>query len=336
VRLATPWRAVVKGWGGYVPERVVTNDALAEQMDTSDAWIRSCTGIRQRHIAAAGELTSDLAVAAARPALARAGLTAADVDLIICATSTPDHTFPATATAIQRKLECPIGIAFDVQAVCSGFPYALTVADQFLRLGEARTALVVGAETFSRLMDWSDRGTSVLFGDGAGALVLAAEPAAEPTAEPTDGAAAPRGILASYLGADGRHYDDLYVDGGPSTTGTTGHLRMNGQEVYRHAVAMLSAAVTEVLDRAGLGLDEVAWVAPHQANKRIIDAVAKRLGVSAERVLVAVDRHANTSAASIPLALDLAAGDGRLKPGDLVVATAMGGGFTWGAVAFRW
>jgi 3-oxoacyl-[acyl-carrier-protein] synthase-3 len=328
VTVATPWRSVIKGWGGYVPEQVVTNDALAATMDTSDDWIRSRTGIRQRHIAAAGELTSDLAVAAARPALARSGLTVGDVDLVICATSTPDHTFPATATAVQRKLEIPIGIAFDVQAVCSGFPYALTIADQFLRLGQARTALVIGAETFSRLMDWSDRGTSVLFGDGAGAVVLAAEAA--------DDEPAPRGVLASYLGADGRHYDDLYVDGGPSTTGTTGHLRMNGQEVYRHAVAMLSASVTEVLGRAGLTLDDVAWVAPHQANKRIIDAVAKRLGLPAERVLVAVDRHANTSAASIPLALDLAAADGRLQPGDLVVATAMGGGFTWGAVAFRW
>jgi len=328
VSVATPWRAVIHGWGGYVPERVLTNEALAREMDTSDDWIRSRTGIRQRHVAAAGEFTSDLAVAAARPALARAGLTAADVDLIVCATSTPDHTFPATATAVQRKLDCPVGIAFDLQAVCAGFPYALTVADQFLRLGQARTALVIGAETFSRLMDWSDRGTSVLFGDGAGALVLAAEPA---TAEP-----APRGVLASYLAADGRHYDDLYVDGGPSTTGTTGHLRMNGQEVYRHAVAALSAAVTEVLARAGLGLDDVAWIAPHQANKRILDAVAKRLGVAADRVLVTVDRHANTSAASIPLALDLAAADGRLRRGDLVVATAMGGGFTWGAVALRW
>jgi len=328
VSVATPWRAVIQGWGGYVPERVLTNEALARDMDTSDDWIRSRTGIRQRHVAAAGEFTSDLAVAAARPALARAGVTAADVDLIVCATSTPDHTFPATATAVQRKLDCPVGIAFDLQAVCAGFPYALTVADQFLRLGQARTALVIGAETFSRLMDWSDRGTSVLFGDGAGALVLAAEPA---SAEP-----APRGVLASYLAADGRHYDDLYVDGGPSTTGTTGHLRMNGQEVYRHAVTTLSGSVTEVLRRAGLTLDDVAWIAPHQANKRILDAVAKRLGVPAERVLVAVDRHANTSAASIPLALDLAAADGRLRPGDLVVATAMGGGFTWGAVALRW
>ena len=326
--VATPFRSVVRGCGGYVPERVVTNAALAEVMETSDDWIRSRTGIRQRHIAAAGELTSDLAVAAARPALERAGLGADDVDLVICATSTPDHTFPATATAVQRKLGCPVGIAFDVQAVCSGFPYALTIADQFLRLGEARTALVIGAETFSRLMDWSDRGTSVLFGDGAGALVL--------TAEPTDEGPTPRGVLASYLGADGRHYDDLYVDGGPSTTGTTGHLRMNGQEVYRQAVAMLATSVTEAAARAGLTLDDVDWIVPHQANKRIIDAVAKRLAIAPERVIVAVDRHANTSAASIPLALDIAVADGRVKPGDVVVATAMGGGFTWGAVALRW
>jgi 3-oxoacyl-[acyl-carrier-protein] synthase-3 len=321
-------RSVVRGCGAYVPERVVGNDELAAVMDTSDAWIRSRTGIRQRHVAAEGEFTSDLAVAAARAALARAGVAVGEVDLVVCATSTPDHTFPATATAVQRKLGCPPGIAFDVQAVCSGFPYALTIADQFLRLGQARTALVIGAETFSRLMDWSDRGTSVLFGDGAGALVLGAEPAGDE--------AAPRGVLASYLGADGRHYDDLYVDGGPSTTGTTGHLRMNGQEVYRHAVAMLAASVNEVVARAGLGLDDVDWIVPHQANKRIIDAVAKRLAFPPERVLVAVDRHANTSAASIPLALDVAVADGRVKPGDVVVATAMGGGFTWGAVALRW
>jgi 3-oxoacyl-[acyl-carrier-protein] synthase-3 len=321
-------RSVVRGCGSYVPERVLTNAALAEVMDTSDEWIRSRTGIRQRHVAADGEYTSDLGTAAARGALERAGLEPVDVDLIICATSTPDHTFPATATAIQRKLGCSPCIAFDVQAVCAGFPYALTIADQFLRLGQARTALVIGAETFSRLMDWSDRGTSVLFGDGAGALVLTAEPA---TDEP-----APRGVLASYLGADGRHYDDLYVDGGPSTTGTTGCLRMNGQEVYRHAVAMLATSVTEALGRAGLGLDDADWIVPHQANKRIIDAVAKRLACPPDRVIVAVDRHANTSAASIPLALDLALADGRLKRGDLVVATAMGGGFTWGAVVFRW
>ena len=327
--VATPWRAVVKGLGAYVPERIVTNADLAAEMDTSDAWIRSRTGIRQRHLAAPGEFTSDLAVAASGTALERAGLDAREVDLIVCATSTPDHTFPATATAVQRKLGCPVGIAFDVQAVCAGFPYALTVADQFLRLGQARTALVIGAETFSRLMDWSDRGTAVLFGDGAGALVL--------TAEPADGdETAPRGVLASYLGADGRHYDDLYVDGGPSTTGTTGYLRMNGAEVYRYAVAMLASSVSEVVDRAGLTLDDVAWIAPHQANKRIIDAVAKRLRIAPERVIVAVDRHANTSAASIPLALDVAFADGRLQQGDVVVATAMGGGFTWGAVALRW
>jgi 3-oxoacyl-[acyl-carrier-protein] synthase-3 len=329
VTVATPWRTVVKGLGAYVPERVVTNADLAAEMDTSDAWIRSRTGIRQRHLAAPGEFTSDLAVAASRTALGRAGLDAREVDLIVCATSTPDHTFPATATAVQRKLGCPVGIAFDVQAVCAGFPYALTVADQFLRLGQARTALVIGAETFSRLMDWSDRGTAVLFGDGAGALVLTAEPAGGDEA-------APRGVLASYLGADGRHYDDLYVDGGPSTTGTTGHLRMNGAEVYRYAVAMLASSVSEVVDRAGLTLDDVAWIAPHQANKRIIDAVAKRLRIAPERVIVAVDRHANTSAASIPLALDVALADGRLQRGDVVVATAMGGGFTWGAVALRW
>jgi len=320
-------RAVVRGCGGYVPERVVTNNDLAGMMDTSDAWIRARTGIRQRHLAADGEVTSDLATAAAREALARAGIAPAAVDLIIVATSTPDHTFPATATAVQRKLGCPPGVAFDVQAVCAGFPYALTVADQFLRCGQARTALVVGAETFSRLLDWSDRGTAVLFGDGAGALVLVAEPA--------DGTT-PRGVLASYLGADGRHYEDLYVDGGPSATVSTGHLRMNGAEVFRHAVAALAGSVTAVLERAELDLGAVNWVVPHQANKRILDAVARRLGVDEDRVVVTVDRHANTSAASIPLALDLAVADGRLQRRDVVVLTAMGGGFTWGAVVLRW
>jgi len=320
-------RAIVRGCGGYVPERVVTNNDLAGMMDTSDAWIRARTGIRQRHLAADGEVTSDLATAAAREALARAGIAPAAVDLIIVATSTPDHTFPATATAVQRKLGCPPGVAFDVQAVCAGFPYALTVADQFLRCGQARTALVVGAETFSRLLDWSDRGTAVLFGDGAGALVLVAEPA--------DGTT-PRGVLASYLGADGRHYEDLYVDGGPSATVSTGHLRMNGAEVFRHAVAALAGSVTAVLERAELDLGAVNWVVPHQANKRILDAVARRLGVDEDRVVVTVDRHANTSAASIPLALDLAVADGRLQRRDVVVLTAMGGGFTWGAVVLRW
>lgn len=321
-------RAVVHGWGGYVPARCITNDELAERMETSDAWIRSRTGIRQRYVAAEGELTSDLAVRAAAAALARAGLGADAVDLIVVATSTPDHTFPSTATAVQRKLGCGPGIAFDVQAVCAGFAYALTIAEQFVRLGQARTALVIGAETFSRILDWSDRSTAVLFGDGAGALVLVGEPGAP--------AADRRGIVASFLAADGRHYQDLYVDGGPSSTMTVGHLRMNGQEVFRHAVGTLSSAVTTVLERAGLGLDAVDWLVPHQANKRIIDAVGKRLGLAEDKVVVSVDRHANTSAASIPLALDLAAGDGRLQPGHLVVVNAMGGGFAWGAVALRW
>ncbi len=317
--------ALVRGWGAATPERIVTNADLADEMDTSDEWIRARTGIRQRHIAGPDEYTSDLAVEASRAALARAALRPEEVDLIVVATSTPDHTFPATATAVQRKLGCGPGVAFDVQAVCAGFPYALTVADQFLRLGQARTAHVIGAETFSRLMDWSDRGTAVLFGDGAGALVLSA------TADTPD-----QGVLGCYLGADGRYYDELFVDGGPSTTGTTGHLRMNGQEVFRQAVAMLSTSVTQALERAGHELGELDWIVPHQANRRIIDAVGKRLRVPAEKVIVTVDRHANTSAASIPLALDLAAADGRLRAGDLVALTAMGGGFTWGGVVLRW
>ncbi len=318
-------RAVVRGWGAAVPARVVTNADLAADMDTSDEWIRARTGIRQRHIAGDGEYTSDLAAEAAGRALERAGLGPGDVDLIVVATSTPDHTFPATATAVQRKLGCGIGVAFDVQAVCAGFPYAVTVADQFLRLGQASTALVIGAETFSRLMDWSDRGTAVLFGDGAGALVLSAE-----------ADAADRGVLGCYLGADGRYYDDLFVDGGPSTTSTTGYLRMNGQEVFRQAVAMLSMSVIEALARAGHDLADLDWIVPHQANRRIIDAVGKRLRVPTEKVIVTVDRHANTSAASIPLALDLAAADGRLRAGNLIALTAMGGGFTWGGVVLRW
>ena len=321
-------RSVVHGWGSALPVRVVGNDELAKRLDTTDEWIRSRTGIRQRYVAAEGELTSDLAVGAARAAILRAGLRPTDVDLIVVATSTPDNTFPSTATAVQRKLGAGLGIAFDLQAVCAGFPYALTVADQFLRLGQATTALVIGAETFSRLLDWTDRGTAVLFGDGAGALLLRAEAVVdEPSA---------RGILASFLAADGRFYDDLYVDGGPSLGGGVGHLRMNGAEVFRQAVTQLSASVTEVLARAGRQLEEVDWLVPHQANRRIIEAVAKRLGLPEEKVVVAVDRHANTSAASIPLALDLAAEDGRLRRGDLVVVNAIGGGFAWGAVALRW
>ena len=321
-------RSRVIGWGGYLPARVVSNDDLARVVDTSDEWIVTRTGIRQRHIAAEGELTSDLARAAAERALARAGLPASAVDLIVVGTSTPDNTFPAVATAVQRKLGVTGGAAFDVQAVCSGFVYALTVADNFLRLGQARTALVIGAETFSRILDWRDRGTCVLFGDGAGALVL--------RAEQTPGTPFDRGVLATHLRSDGRHYGDLYVDGGPSATGTTGHLRMNGREVFRHAVAGLGGAAEHVLDVCGFEPADIDWLVPHQANRRILDAVARRLNLPEERVLVTVDRHANTSAASIPLALAEAGDDGRLRPEQLLVLTAMGGGFTWGAALLRW
>jgi 3-oxoacyl-[acyl-carrier-protein] synthase-3 len=321
-------RARVIGTGAYLPERVVSNDELARTVDTSDAWIVERTGIRQRHIAADGELTSDLATAAARAALARAGLRPESIDLILVATSTPDHTFPACAAAVQRKLGAARAAAFDLQAVCSGFIYALAVADKFLVTGQAKTALVVGSETFSRLLDWQDRTTCVLFGDGAGAVVLRAE-------EGT-GTAFDRGVLATHLGSDGRHYDDLYVDGGPSSTGTTGHLRMNGREVFRHAIQTLTAASQQVLDAAGLTVDDVDWLVPHQANLRILDAVAKRLGIGAERVLITVDRHANTSAASIPLALAEAAAAGRLQADQLLVMNAMGGGFTWGSALVRW
>jgi 3-oxoacyl-[acyl-carrier-protein] synthase III len=321
-------RARLIGTGAYLPERVVSNDELARTVDTSDAWIVERTGIRQRHIAADGELTSDLATAAARAALARADLRPESIDLLLVATSTPDHTFPACAAAVQRKLGAARAAAFDLQAVCSGFIYALAVADKFLVTGQARTALVVGAETFSRLLDWHDRTTCVLFGDGAGAVVLRAE-------EGT-GTAFDRGVLATHLGSDGRHYDDLYVDGGPSSTGTTGHLRMNGREVFRHAVQTLTAASQRVLEAAGLTVDDVDWLVPHQANLRILDAVAKRLGIAAERVLITVDRHANTSAASIPLALAEAAAAGRLQAHQLLVMNAMGGGFTWGSALVRW
>jgi 3-oxoacyl-[acyl-carrier-protein] synthase III len=321
-------RARVIGTGAYLPERVVSNDELARSVDTSDAWIVERTGIRQRHIAADGELTSDLATAAARAALARAGMRPESTDLILVATSTPDHTFPACAAAVQRKLGAARAAAFDLQAVCSGFIYALAVADKFLVTGQAKTALVLGSETFSRLLDWQDRTTCVLFGDGAGAVVLRAE-------EGT-GTAFDRGVLATHLGSDGRHYDDLYVDGGPSSTGTTGHLRMNGREVFRHAIQTLTAASQRVLDAAGLTVDDVDWLVPHQANLRILDAVAKRLGIGAERVLITVDRHANTSAASIPLALAEAAAAGRLQADQLLVMNAMGGGFTWGSALVRW
>jgi 3-oxoacyl-[acyl-carrier-protein] synthase-3 len=321
-------RARVIGTGAYLPAKVMTNDDLARIVDTSDAWIFERTGIRERHIAAEGELTSDLASAAARAALVSADLRAASLDLIVVATSTPDHTFPACAAAVQQKLGALRATAFDLQAVCSGFIYALAVAEKFLVTGQARTALVLGAETFSRLLDWRDRTTCVLFGDGAGAVVLRADQGT--------GTAFDRGVLATHLGTDGRHYGDLYVDGGPSSTGTTGHLRMNGREVFRHAIQTLTAASQRVLDAAGLTVEDVDWLVPHQANRRILEGVAKRLGIGEDRVLITVDRHANTSAASIPLALAEAAADGRLRPDQLLVLNAMGGGFTWGSALVRW
>jgi 3-oxoacyl-[acyl-carrier-protein] synthase-3 len=321
-------RAVVVGTGAHLPARVVSNDHLAEIVDTSDEWIVERTGIRQRHIAADGELTSDLASAAAGAALGQAGMTADEIDLIVLATSTPDHTFPACAAAVQRKLGATRAAAFDIQAVCSGFVFALAVANNFIKVGQCRTALVIGAETFSRLLDWSDRRTCVLFGDGAGAVVLRAERGT--------GTAFDRGVLASLLGSDGRHYDDLYVDGGPSSTGTTGHLRMNGREVFRRAVQILSSASREVMSDTGLTIGDVDWLVPHQANRRILDGVAKRLELPPERVLITVDRHANTSAASIPLALAEAVADGRIQRNQLLVLNAMGGGFAWGAALLRW
>jgi 3-oxoacyl-[acyl-carrier-protein] synthase III len=321
-------RARIIGTGSYLPAQVLSNAELAARVDTSDAWIVERTGIRQRHISAAGEFTSDLGTAAARRALDSAGLTPHDIDLIIVATATPDQTFPACATVIQHKLGMTHGVAFDVAAVCSGFLYALTVADAMLTSGAHRTALVIGAETFSHLLDWEDRTTCVLFGDGAGAVVLRAEPG---TGTPAD-----RGILATRLHSDGRYNDLLYVDGGPGSTGTTGKLRMKGKEVFRHAVTNLASVMTETLDAAGLDSADVAWVVPHQANLRILEATAKKLGLPLSRVVVTVDAHANTSAASVPLALDTAVRDGRIQPGDLLLLEAMGGGFTWGAAAVRW
>ena len=316
-------RSVIAGVGSALPARRVDNAELAAQVDTTDEWIVERTGIRTRYIAGEGETTATLAADACRKALAQAGLEATDVDLIVLATATPDQTFPSSATKVQALLGIRDCIAFDVHAVCTGFLYALSVADAMLRGGNAKTALVIGAETFSRILDWEDRTTCVLFGDGAGALVLRAE-------ETED-----RGILATCLHADGRHGDMLYVDGGPSTTGTVGKLRMKGREVFRHAVVNLADVLNEVLEASDLTAADVDWVVPHQANARIIDATARKLGLSPERVVLTVDRHANTSAASVPLALDVAVKDGRIKRGDLVVLEAMGGGFTWGAAALR-
>ncbi len=319
----------IVGSGSALPEQIVTNHDLAARVDTSDEWIIERTGIRQRHIAGEGETTSTLAIAAARAALADAGLTPADIDLIVLATATPDNTFPATATKVQHALGCPKGPAFDVGAVCSGFLYALTTADSLLTTGAARRALVIGAETFSRILDWEDRTTCVLFGDGAGAVVLEAPDQARPAQNGGPG------VLASRLHADGAQHDLLYVDGGPSSTQTVGHLRMKGREVFRHAVVNLTNVLHEVLDDAGVCADDIDWIVPHQANKRILDATAKKLGLPAEKVIVTVDMHANTSAASVPLAFDVARRDGRIKPGDLVMFEAMGGGFTWGASLVR-
>ena len=315
--------SVVLGVGSALPRKRVTNDELAETVDTTDQWIVERTGIRSRYVAGEGETTASLATDAARRALEHAGLTADDIDLIVLATATPDQTFPSSATKVQATLGIDDCIAFDVHAVCTGFLYALSVADSMLRSGNARKALVIGAETFSRILDWEDRATCVLFGDGAGALVLGAEETAG-------------GILATKLHADGRHNDLLFVDGGPSTTGTVGKLRMKGREVFRHAVVNLADVLNEVLQAAGLDAAEVDWVVPHQANARILDATAKKLGLPAEKVVVTVDEHANTSAASVPLAFDTAVKDGRIKRGDVVVLEAMGGGFTWGAAVLRY
>jgi 3-oxoacyl-[acyl-carrier-protein] synthase-3 len=324
----TNFRSRIAGCGGHLPERVVTNEELARRVDTSDAWIQQRTGIRERRIAAPGETTADLGTAACRVALERAGYAPADIDLIVVATATPNETFPATATMIQQQLGMTRGAAFDVQAVCTGFVYALAVADNFLRLGQARTALVVGAETFSRILDWEDRGTCVLFGDGAGAVVLEGREVVDPDSD--------RGVLSTHLYSDGRHHDALYVDGGPSRSQTVGHLRMEGKEVFRHAVTRMSEAIDEALSANGKTPGDLDWLVPHQANMRIIEAMAKRLNLPLAQVVATVDRHANTSAASIPLALFEAVEDGRIQPGQLVLLDAMGGGFTWGSALIRW
>lgn len=325
----TQIRSVVLGCGSYLPEQVVTNAQLAARIDTSDEWIVQRTGIRERHIAAEGEFTSHLALRAAHAALGDAGLDAQSIDLIVLATSTPDNTFPATAVAVQHGLGINHGAAFDLQAVCSGFVFALATADNFLRTGAFKRALVIGAETFSRILDWNDRGTCVLFGDGAGAVVLEAQ-------EQPGKAATDRGILTTHLRSDGRHKAKLFVDGGPSSTQTVGHLRMEGREVFKHAVGMITDVIVDAFQATGLNADSIDWFVPHQANKRIIDASAHKLHIAPEKVVLTVDRHGNTSAASIPLALSVARKDGRIKRGDLVLLEAMGGGFTWGSALVRW
>ncbi len=321
-------KSLVLGCGSYLPEKIVTNEELAQRIDTSDAWIRKRTGIRQRHIAAEGELTSDLAVAACKPALERAGVDAEEIDLIVLATSTPDNTFPATAAKVQSMLGVKQGIAFDVQAVCSGFVYALSVADNMIRLGQASTALVIGAEVFSRILDWEDRGTCVLFGDGAGAVVL--------RAGMSEAGPKGRGILSTHLFTDGSYYDSLYVDGGPGTTGQSGFLRMAGQEVYRHAVHNMAEAVEIAIEANGLNLSDIDLLVPHQANIRIIESIGRRLAVDSDKVVVTVGSQANTSAATIPLALTYAQNSDRINSGDLVALSALGGGFAWGSSLIRW
>ncbi|MDT2022470.1 beta-ketoacyl-ACP synthase III [Methylocella sp. CPCC 101449] len=322
------WRSVVEGIGAFLPERVMTNADLEKIVDTTSDWIVQRTGIHERHMAADGETTSVLATKAAHKAMMAAGCTADDIDLVIVATSTPDYTFPATATQVQAALGITRGAAFDLQAVCSGFVYAVSVADKFLTTGASERALVIGAETFSRLLDWNDRTTCVLFGDGAGAIVLGRQQGSGTTED--------RGVLTSHLRSDGRHREKLYVDGGPSSTGTVGHLRMAGREVFRHAVGMVADVMDDAFKATGLTAEQLNWFVPHQANERIIDASADKMGIAREKIIKTVSLHGNTSAASIPLALNAGVTDGRIKPGDLVMIEAMGGGFTWGSAIIRW
>jgi 3-oxoacyl-[acyl-carrier-protein] synthase III len=324
----TVMRSVVLGCGSYLPARVLTNDELARKVDTSDEWIVQRTGIRERHIAAPGELTSDMGLKAAQAALTAAGLEPRAIDLIVLGTATPDNTFPASAVSIQAGLGITHGAAFDLQAVCSGFVYGLAVADGLLRGGSFKRALVVGAETYSRILDWTDRTTCVLFGDGAGAVVL--------EAQPQPGGREDRGVLTTHLRSDGRHKSKLFVDGGPASTGTVGHVRMEGRDVFRHAVAMITDVIEDAFKTTGYTADDIDWFVPHQANKRIIDGSAHKLGIAPEKVVTTVDRHGNTSAASIPLAISVAVADGRIKAGDLVLLEAMGGGFTWASALVRW